>query len=185
METLRPVFALALFGACTTSLPTSTTEQLVTLDPASGTGFVGKGAVQSRFGWNNAGLQANAAGITFSMDVSATYAQSCLHLTGNKEHTVEKTFKKTVELASEVESVARRNPQVKVTGFLLTGISGEGLTPPTDLCNPGQSEPEDVWIPDPAGPYPTVTLVAGTGATLMVHFGGESHPIPLSDDEAD
>ncbi len=133
----------------------------ISLDTTTGLGFVGKGAVQSSFGWNNAGLQTNAAGITFSYQVTGVYEQSCRHAAG-QHMTVQKTFKKTVELSADVAFAARRNPQDKVTGFNLTGISAAlGEEPPTDLCNPGQSDPESVWTPDPDGAYPIVTQTSG------------------------
>ncbi len=37
----------------------------VTFDPATGTGFVGKGDVQLIYGWNNKQLQDNAANVQF------------------------------------------------------------------------------------------------------------------------
>lgn len=178
--------ALVLASGCVTGPELSESSYLVMLDTTTGVGFVGKGAVQSRFKWNNAGLQANVGGITFSYEVSGVYEQSCLHATDNEHKTVQKTFKKTVELSSDVAHAARRNPQNKVTGFHLTGISGTDVqSPPTDLCNPGQSEPESVWIPDPAGAYPQVTQTSGTPATLHVSFGGVSHPIWIEGTEPD
>jgi hypothetical protein len=44
---------------------------------ANGMGFVGKGEVQTPWGWNNSTLQKYAAGVTFSMESSAVYAQDC------------------------------------------------------------------------------------------------------------
>lgn len=177
--------ALVLAGGCVTGPELSETSQLVRLDTTTGIGSVGKGAVQSRFHWNNAGLQANVGGITFSYEVSGVWEQSCLHPTGG-QMIVQKTFKKTVDLSAEVAYMARRNPHDKVTGFLLTGISAtEGDAPPTDLCNPGQSEPENVWTPDPAGAYPQVTQTSGTPATLYVSFGDETHAIWTEGDEPD
>lgn len=177
---------LALATGCATSPDLSESSQLVTVDTTTGIGFVGKGAVQSRFHWNNADLQANAAGITFSYEVTGIYEQSCLHATGNEHKTVEKTFKKTVELSADVASAARRNPQNKVNGFHLTGIAAtSGDLPPTDLCNPGQSEPDDIWIADLAGAYPQVTQTSGSPATLYVSFGGVSYPIWTEGDESD
>lgn len=177
---------LILATGCATGPELSDTSQLVTLDTTTGVGFVGKGAVQSRFSWNNAGLQANVGGITFSYEVSGVFEQSCLHATGNEHMTVQKTFKKTVELSADVGYAARRNPKDKVTGFHLTGISAtDGPSPPSDLCNPGQSEPASVWIPDPAGAYPQVTQTSGTPATLYVSFDGVSHPIWIEGEELD
>lgn len=169
---------LSIAAACAGAESLSTTTSAITLDTTTGFGFVGKGAVQSAFGWNNAGLQANAAGITFSYVVSGVYQQSCLHTTGNEHKVVEKTFQKTVELIGGVAYAARRNPKNKITGFNLTGIADTiGDPPPTDLCNPGQSEPEGIWTPDPNGAYPQVTKTSGTPATLYVTFGGVSHLI--------
>jgi hypothetical protein len=176
-----------LLGGCLATPEESAVSSQITLDTTTGIGFVGKGAVQSLFGWNNAGLQTNAGGITFSYEVSGVYEQSCLHTTGN-QMTVQKTFKKTVELSAAVAFAARRNPQDKITGFNLTGIAATtGEAPPTDLCNPGQSEPESVWTPDPNGAYPIVTQTSGTPAALYVTFEGVSHQIWTADEtpEAD
>ena len=52
----------------------------------------------------------------------------------------------------------------------LTGIATSSPTVPTDLCNPGQSEPDQVWTPDPTGAYPQVTQTSGTPATPSVTF---------------
>jgi hypothetical protein len=46
-----------------------------TVNP-DGTGFVPKGDVQSAFGWNNAGLQANALAVTFTGSQAASQAVS-------------------------------------------------------------------------------------------------------------
>ncbi len=175
---------LMLLAGCSTGSELSTASSAITLDTTTGVGFVGKGAVQSRFGWNNAGLQANVGGITFSYEASGVYEQSCVHQANKK--VVQVTFKKTVELSSAVDYTARRNPQDKVTGFNLTGIAASSPTVPTDLCNPGQSEPDDVWTPDPAGAYPVVTQTSGTPATLYVSFGDERYPIWIEgSDEAE
>ena len=178
--TLRMRIGLLLLAipACEMAEPdTSVAVAPITLDTATGVGFVGKGAVQSTFGWNNAELQANAAGISFSFEGNAVYEQSCVHLTGSEHKVVQKTFKKTLDLSSAVDFMARRNPQAKITGFNLTGITATTATAPTDLCNPGNSEPDSVWTPDPQGAYPQVTQTSSTTGTLFVSYQGESHPI--------
>ena len=48
----------------------------VTFDPATGTGFVGKGAVQSALGYNNAHLQKNASTLVFTSQRPAEQALS-------------------------------------------------------------------------------------------------------------
>ncbi|MBE8525423.1 hypothetical protein ILP97_49455 [Amycolatopsis sp. H6(2020)] len=47
--------------------------QAYTSDTATGTGFVGKGEIQTPFGWNNDKLQANAGGVSFTYDATDTY----------------------------------------------------------------------------------------------------------------
>ena len=49
----------------------------VTFDPVTGAGFVGKGDVQSAFGWNNAQAQANIPSITFFVRVTQQRTQTC------------------------------------------------------------------------------------------------------------
>ncbi len=170
--------ALVLAAGCAGGPELSTSSAQITLEPQTGIGFVGKGAVQGAFHWNNAGLQANASGLAFSYTVSAVYQQSCVHTTGSEHKVVQVTFNKTVDLDEDVAYAARRNPQDKINGFNLTGIAGTtGGAPPTDLCNPGQSEPDSVWAPDSQGAYPQVTQTSGTPATLYVTYAGVSHAI--------
>ncbi|MEO7091615.1 MAG: hypothetical protein ABI175_00100 [Polyangiales bacterium] len=171
-------FALILAAGCTGGPDLSTSTMQITLEPQTGIGFVGKGAVQGAFHWNNADLQANAGGLSFSYTVSGVYEQSCIHTTNGGHKVVQVTFQKHVDLAEDVAYAARRNPQNKINGFNLTGITGTtGGAVPTDLCNPGQSEPESLWAPDPQGAYPQVTQTSGTPATLSVTYAGVSHAI--------
>ncbi|HEV2809392.1 MAG TPA: hypothetical protein VGV93_03205 [Acidimicrobiales bacterium] len=120
----------------------------VTFDPATGTGFVGKGDVQVPFGWNDAKLQQNAAGVSF--DYSSTsddeYAVTCEWDTGNRKivHHIQKkraTVGSTV--AYDVTKVDRKNPNGKVTGFNLTGITKDSLEESSDGSVPvvGQACP--------------------------------------------
>ncbi|ALC89376.1 hypothetical protein AM500_05950 [Bacillus sp. FJAT-18017] len=45
----------------------------VTFDASTGTGFVGKGDVQTVLGWNNSQLQAGAGGLKFTYVTVDTY----------------------------------------------------------------------------------------------------------------
>ena len=40
---------------------------------SSGIGWVGKGEVQSAYGWNNKAMQNNVGGVTFVYEATATY----------------------------------------------------------------------------------------------------------------
>ncbi len=48
----------------------------VSFDSSTGTGFVGKGDVQTALGWNNAALQKNASSLTFTTSQPASQALS-------------------------------------------------------------------------------------------------------------
>ncbi len=146
----------------------------VSFDAATGAGFVGKGDVQDAFGWNNAALQANASGVTFTFESDAQYAQSCMK--DNARQTIYKDFKKTVAIDAAVTVEARRNSQGAVTGFVLSGFGGDATdgSIPDDICNPGNADPSG-WVVDPNGLYPVITQVGGSSlGGLFVNFGGAS-----------
>lgn len=107
----------------------------VTFDPSSGNGFVGKGDVQTAFGWNNATAQAQANNVSFSMSqvTSTDYAVTCewdtgtihlVHHVQTTQHSVSDT------LAYDVTKANRSNPQGSLTGYNLTGL-GTGTTTPS------------------------------------------------------
>jgi hypothetical protein len=151
------VLATALFA-------TSASAE-VTFNPATGTGFVGKGDVQSAFEWNDAGLQAHADGISFTFAVSATWNVPCVN---NKARTpVFHVFKRHTSFdAGIVAHVARENPNDKVTGFILTGFDGSSSDNHNLSC-PG------IWE---ANGEPT--LVSGSnGTSLFVHHGDETRQL--------
>ena len=103
----------------------------VTFDPATGTGFVGKGDVQLALGLNNAQLQAQAGSLVFTYATTTTYKVTEVWATGNpnqpkslNSHEVEVTT-----IAGVNGSIAydpRRQNQV--TGFNLNGFSSLTVT---------------------------------------------------------
>jgi hypothetical protein len=50
----------------------------VTFDPETGTGFVGKGDVQTAFGWNNKQLQDNAGLVQFRATTTSETTWTCI-----------------------------------------------------------------------------------------------------------
>jgi hypothetical protein len=75
------IIGLALAGAIVTS---AAVMAAVVFNPATGEGFVGKGDVQSAFGWNNARLQSNAGGVTFTFGAEVEQSVVCQHETGSQ-----------------------------------------------------------------------------------------------------
>lgn len=163
----------------------------VTFDPATGTGFVGKGDVQLAFDWNNAALQANAGSVTFTYGLKTTFNVTCEWETftnssgnGQKESkTIEhvETEGFNINTRITVGSASRLNPQGAVTGFNLTGIGGIAPTAgvpavgDTEFCNANDMGPGET---KPSHTVSTVTSVAvaanGEAAGLFVNFGDES-----------
>jgi hypothetical protein len=90
----------------------------VTFDPATGTGFVGKGDVQTALGFNNKQLQDNVNNIQFrTLKVTET-TWTCDRDAGPQ--TQERANSTTTQ--GVVDTVARERNQI--TGFNLTGYSG-------------------------------------------------------------
>jgi hypothetical protein len=155
--------ALALVAAVSVS---AMAFGAVTFDPATGNGFVGKGDVQLALGYNNAQLQnaANSGAISFSYASEVSYSQDCIK--ENRRQTIEKTFKTTRAVNAAVTGSARKNSQLDVTGFNLTGHTSATPSAPTDLCTPGVGQGEDAngWTPADGS---VVTETGRTGGLLV------------------
>ena len=166
----------------------------VTFDPATGTGFVGKGDVQVPFGWNNKTLQDNALGVTFTYSETVKYAQDCQKTVGGSKQTttIENTFKKTRSITAAVDADPRQQKkgQNQFTGFILSGYVDDepgDLTAPTDLCTPGQGEGEEKngWVQDVDAKRQGVYVTdAGSGGALTASHGIQSAviwvPVPAA-----
>jgi hypothetical protein len=132
---------LAIALALATMVVTAGAAFGYTLDPATGTGFVGKGEVQTAFGWNNNQLQQRADTVSFEVEKVTENSWVCSRIgPQGQEQTQERENVRTT--AALVDSVARERNQV--TGFILEGydpdveerlISREG--PPLGSCPTG------------------------------------------------
>lgn len=134
---------------------------------ADGVGFVGKGDVQLAFGWNNAQLQTNAGGVTFSYNSQDNYDAECYWetTTGNGKIIVHDiTVPKHVSINGTVTYDARVRNQI--TGFNLTGFGGVTVTGTVPV----------VGSECPGGNPGTITAVTLTGSTggLYVNYGPTS-----------
>jgi hypothetical protein len=99
----------------------------VTFDPATGTGFAGKGDVQLALGLNNAQIQAQASSLEFTYVSTDTYEVVNAWATGNAGNPVSlsshtETVTTTVGVNATVAYDSRKNSQGQVTGFNLTGF---------------------------------------------------------------
>ncbi|MDR7082657.1 hypothetical protein J2X01_001946 [Arthrobacter ginsengisoli] len=146
----------------------------VTFDPATGTGFVGKGDVQTVFEWSNKTLQTHASTVDFRVNSVNETTWTCTKTltTGNgqtKEIVQER--RTTTSVQGLVATVPRSNSNGKdgpVTGFSLQGYEGTA-TLETDGPAVGTC---------PAAPsgfvYDQNAQTAGSGGGLEVTYDGTS-----------
>ena len=162
----QAVLGLALVLASTSALAE------VDFDPADGTGFVGKGDVQLAFDWNDAGLQANATGVTFTYGYTTVYQAVCTFTTGEgtrgeKTHNV--PHSEEMNVSSAVNVSLRKNPNFKVTGFNLTGFgevfSESGEVPVVGGPCPGNPGHGGVWT--------SVQMLPGGEGGLYANYGDQ------------
>ena len=109
----------------------------VTFDPATGTGFVGKGDVQLALGMNNAQLQAAARSLAFTYSDEATYDVPCWKEVQNRRETVinRKTYQRSRQVNGSVAYDVRAKNQV--SGFNLIGYSSFSSTGGNLSCPSG------------------------------------------------
>jgi hypothetical protein len=93
---------------------------------STGVGFVGKGDVQLRFGWNNKQLQEKADSIYFRVATDSVWEHEWSCTNSKSGNTVFKSASSKRVGQVPIASVARVNKQC--TGFNLTGY---GAIPPT------------------------------------------------------
>jgi hypothetical protein len=129
----------------------------VTFNPVTGVGEVGKGDLQTPWGWNDAKLQNSAEDVRFyveSAEVSA-YEALCTWVTGEgtrgeKIHNVEHKKNTVSLLKAEVTRELKKNTHGKVTGFKLNGVElstslSSGSVPVVGQPCPGNSGHDGVW----------------------------------------
>ena len=171
----RKLTTVLAFALMTMGLLAPSASAAVSFDPSTGTGFVGKGDIQILFGWNNATLQKNASGITFTYETIASYEATCTFTTGEgtrgeKTHNV--GHKASTSVYGQVAYDARTMKQI--TGFTLTGLGGtitigDETAPVVGEPCPGNQGHDGTWT--------SVTLISESGG-LWVHYGGVSYPLP-------
>jgi len=158
-------------AAAATAFISTAALATVTFDNTTGTGFVGKGDVQIALGWNNATLQRNANGVTFTYNTTDTYDVTCEWDTGTRNivhHVI--TLPKHTGVNATIGSTGRNTSsglQGPNTGFILTGFGQtivDGTLPEVGGSCLGFGA--DGTITD-------VELTSSTGG-LFTNYGGNS-----------
>jgi hypothetical protein len=154
---LKKMGAVAVLAAGLT-LAAAGSASAYTMDSA-GVGWVGKGEVQTVYGWNNKVMQDNVTGVSFQYRATGTYEVTCEFDTpGGTHHVLVKTD--TTSVNATVGSDSRNNSSGKqgpMTGWYLTGF---GSTTTTGQAIPAVGD----GCPGNSG-LGAVTSVTQTGAT--------------------
>ncbi|WP_066310410.1 hypothetical protein [Bacillus sp. FJAT-29814] len=126
---MKKIFSGLAAGALTLGILASSAFAAVTFDPTTGTGFVGKGDVQTALGYNNAKMQAEAKNLVFTYKSQDTYAITVTWTTGEGTKG-EQTHYVTHERSSTVNSGVSYDPRKanQYTGFILTGLENTSET---------------------------------------------------------
>jgi hypothetical protein len=109
------VVGLALAGIIASS---AAALAAVEWTPENG-GFVGKGDVQSAFGWNNATMQANSEAVTFVYETTGGFSFECEWWTGPDHNRRHHTNTKTIELDVNAVVTGARRITGQFTGWNL------------------------------------------------------------------
>ncbi|WP_442596555.1 hypothetical protein [Neobacillus sp. D3-1R] len=140
----KTIFSSVAAGALALGIMASSAFASVTIDGDTGTGFVGKGDVQTALGLNNAQMQNQAESLKFTYETVETYEVTVQFITGEgtkgeKTHIVE--HKRSSSVNSDVLYDARKAKQY--TGFNLNGFTNttsEGVIPAIGDEFPGESD---------------------------------------------
>lgn len=145
----------------------TTTAFASTFDQYSGTGFVGKGEVQSVFRWNNFATQQEANNVLFSYNSSRSYDVTIEFDTGNPASphgTTHLVVNQNQETSVTGSVDTRKNGQY--SGWNLTGlgptVSGDPLPSVGDACPNGDLATCHVTA---------VTLISSTGGLFVTWRG--------------
>jgi hypothetical protein len=113
---------LTIFAAAAAAVTATAAIAAPTFDPATGTGFVGKGDVQLALGLNNRGLQNTADSLQFEVRTVEVeeVTWTCTNSNNLNDQIRDRTIRTTTR--GVVAAVARVRNQI--TGFDLTGYSG-------------------------------------------------------------
>jgi len=159
------IVGLALAGMIATS---AVALASVEWSPESG-GFVGKGDVQSAFGWNNATMQTNAAGVTFVYEVTGRYAFECEWWTGPDHNRRYHTNSKTMDVDVAAVITGSRRITGQFTGWNLNPIAEptSGVGYPTDADCGAEGNDMKTIVPGSIQP-----LSESSGGALYAEYAG-------------
>jgi hypothetical protein len=164
---MRRIIMIAALAAIAILATAAVATATVAVD-ANGTGFVGKGDVQTALGWNNAAFDANAGSVEFTQKTvtSAHYALVC----NGTDYVDDMTVTTTKPVTATAIKNAGNGRQI--TGWNLTGV-GTG-TPVTTHTDPNA---RSQWLSCVIGGGDAAGSVSSSNTTLPgLYVNGISLP---------
>lgn len=169
------LFAVVFVAACQTDLTAPSAPRTLgggsaaIVDNGDGTWFVGKGDVQTFFGWNNQRMQANAAYIEFRLESSVTTTWTCTRIQtlgngGVNEITQNRHNSSSTQGVFTTEG--RNNGGGQNTGFNLTLDGSASVQTDGPAVGSCPANPSGFVYDDNA-----VTVTSGGGLQIMVRSG--------------
>lgn len=150
----------------------------VTFDSATGTGFVGKGDVQTVLGINNKAMQTIQDKVTFGYDDTTTYTFTCTWQTGQEDK--RKTHTNNKEISSGV--AAELNSKGRLTGQY-TGWFLEGYKTTADSSDSGYPTDADCGAEgnDMKSIVPgSIEEIGSTGGGLYFKYNDVKYPLAIT-----
>jgi hypothetical protein len=163
----RGVLVAASAGLLAAGLAIAPAGAAVTFDSSTGEGFVGKGDVQTAFGWSNSQMQANFNGVSFQYTEKGKYKVTCEVIRDNKKEPYTDWHTNTVNTKIDEEVAFDPRKRNQMTGFILTGYgstSTQGAPVVGDVCT----------AHGVTGELSAVEPQSDSSATLEAMFGSTS-----------
>lgn len=159
------VVGLALAGVIATS---AAALAAIEWTPENG-GFVGKGDVQSAFGWNNATMQANSEAVSFVFESTGGYSFECEWWTGPSHNRTHHVNTKTIEADVNAVVTGSRRITGQFTGWTLDalGESADAAEYPVDSDCGAEGNGMKTIVPG------SIEALSGSGGALYADFNGD------------
>jgi hypothetical protein len=132
--------------------------------------YIGKGNVQTLFGWNNATMQTNHQAVSFQYKTMARYSYTC-------EWTIN-AGPQTLDQDVNVFGVTRINATI-ISDSRKTGQwTGWNLTPPSELAQPLEPDDSDCKQYHQEATISNVQLISEVTGGLYAVFDGDARLLP-------
>ena len=175
MRKAKKLYAAIALALAAMLVASTAALALVTFNAQDGTGFVGKGDVQTVLGLNNKDMQTAHTSVTFKYVATNTYGFECEWFTGparNRTHHVQDKTADT-QVNATVDSASRKTGQW--TGWNLNGFVGgapNSVAEPTDADCGAEGNQMKTIVRDEQG-NPIIELISSSGGLYAVYGGND------------